>query len=201
MRIDLWEQDPPGGLELPSHLLNAVGAVRDEDDQVGEVHLIDGALERLDHEMGKVGEESDGICDQYLFAFSIHSPSGGGESGEKAILHQGPLRREGVEQSGLSCIGVASYRYEIETFLSSLFPFITMVRLQSPKFIIDPTKLPTNKLIVSIGLVLTSTQEAWVLSALGIMDPFSEEGDLIYELRTMDLELCLPGECPGGENV
>lgn len=76
-----------------------------------------------------------------------------------------------------------------------------MVRLQSPKFIIDPTKLPTNELIVSVGLVLTSTQEAWVLSALGIMDPFSEERNLIDELRTMDLELCLPGECPGGENV
>ena len=193
------------GVDGPDLFLRVrMAHIDDVEQQVGFHHLLQRRLEGFDEAVWQFADEPHGVAQQDVLIGGKPEAAGGGiQRREQFVLGQDRCPRQGIEQGGLTGIGVAHDR--------SQWPLMTLasVALGQPlatddvEFIPDPFDPFLGLAAIGFELGFAFTTDGTEAPALsGKVGPEAGQARKeILELGELDLELAFPGAGALGEDL
>ena len=177
---------------------------------IGGQHLFQGGFEGFDQLRGQVADKADGVGEYDLAAVGKRgTASGGVQRGKECVLHQHAGAGHGVNERGLSGVGVAGNGYLRDSRALTLGTLDLTGGLHSAQLLAQPGHLRADAAAIRLDLGLTGTAQADAAIGAGaaarlarkVAAPTTGMGVEVFQLCQGDLRLALFGLGVLGKDV
>ena len=176
-------------------------------DQIARQRLLERRAERLDELVGKLADEADRVGQQVVAAAGAQQPGGRIERVEQPVADADGRAGQRVQKRGLAGVRVAGERHRRQVGALALGPHHRAVRADVDELALERRDPVAGQPPVGLDLRLARSSgtdaavDASRAEALEVRPQAAHAGEVVLELRELDLELALGAVGVRGEDV